>query len=80
MFIDDCLKISSRGNVFKIKNSTSHNILQMKECLANHLHCIYIAGRVAEFDVPARLLEDKYSMFLKLVSEYSTRSGGIPDL
>ncbi|KAL1826092.1 hypothetical protein ACET3Z_012870 [Daucus carota] len=37
-------------------------------------------GRVAEFDAPARLLEDKSSMFLKLVSEYSTRSSGIPDL
>ncbi|KAH6765373.1 multidrug resistance-associated protein 5 [Perilla frutescens var. hirtella] len=36
-------------------------------------------GRVAEFDTPARLLEDKSSMFLKLVSEYSTRSSGIPD-
>lgn len=36
-------------------------------------------GRVAEFDTPARLLEDKSSMFLKLVSEYSSRSSGIPD-
>ncbi|CAK9328612.1 unnamed protein product [Citrullus colocynthis] len=30
-------------------------------------------GRIAEFDTPARLLEDKSSMFLKLVTEYSTR-------
>lgn len=36
-------------------------------------------GRVAEFDTPARLLEDKSSMFLKLVMEYSSRSSGIPD-
>ncbi|PIM99753.1 Multidrug resistance-associated protein/mitoxantrone resistance protein, ABC superfamily [Handroanthus impetiginosus] len=36
-------------------------------------------GRVAEFGTPARLLEDKSSMFLKLVSEYSSRSNGIPD-
>ncbi|KAK4492454.1 hypothetical protein RD792_003263 [Penstemon davidsonii] len=36
-------------------------------------------GRVAEFDTPVRLLEDKSSMFLKLVSEYSTRSNGLPD-
>ncbi|RVX19100.1 ABC transporter C family member 5 [Vitis vinifera] len=36
-------------------------------------------GRVAEFDTPARLLEDKSSMFLKLVTEYSSRSSGIPD-
>ncbi|XP_010475054.1 PREDICTED: ABC transporter C family member 5-like isoform X2 [Camelina sativa] len=36
-------------------------------------------GRVAEFDTPARLLEDKSSMFLKLVTEYSSRSTGIPD-
>ncbi|KAK6164343.1 hypothetical protein DH2020_001207 [Rehmannia glutinosa] len=36
-------------------------------------------GRVAEFDSPLRLLEDKSSMFLKLVSEYSSRSNGIPD-
>ncbi|KAL3645049.1 Multidrug resistance-associated protein 5 [Castilleja foliolosa] len=36
-------------------------------------------GRVAEFDSPARLLEDKSSMFLKLVSEYSSRSNSIPD-
>ncbi|XP_077226576.1 multidrug resistance-associated protein 5 [Tasmannia lanceolata] len=31
-------------------------------------------GRVAEFDSPSRLLEDKHSMFMKLVSEYTTRS------
>nr|QVT92347.1 ABC transporter [Salvia miltiorrhiza] len=37
-------------------------------------------GRVAEYDTPARLLDDKSSMFLKLVSEYSSRSTGIPDL
>ncbi|KAJ4851342.1 Multidrug resistance-associated protein 5 [Turnera subulata] len=37
-------------------------------------------GRVAEFDSPARLLEDKSSMFLKLVTEYSSRSSGIPEL
>ncbi|MQL85374.1 hypothetical protein Taro_017897 [Colocasia esculenta] len=36
-------------------------------------------GRVAEFDSPQRLLEDKSSMFLKLVTEYSTRSSSIPD-
>ncbi|CAN1270113.1 ABC transporter C family member 5 [Linum perenne] len=36
-------------------------------------------GRVAEFDTPTRLLEDKSSMFLKLVTEYSSRSNGIPD-
>ncbi|KAH7836915.1 hypothetical protein Vadar_007361 [Vaccinium darrowii] len=36
-------------------------------------------GRVAEYDTPARLLEDKSSMFLKLVSEYSSRSSGFPD-
>ena len=37
------------------------------------------AGRVAEFDTPLRLLEDKSSMFFKLVTEYSSRSSGIPD-
>ncbi|EPS72932.1 hypothetical protein M569_01822, partial [Genlisea aurea] len=31
-------------------------------------------GRVAEFDSPARLMEDKSSMFMKLVFEYSSRS------
>ncbi|XP_048429577.1 LOW QUALITY PROTEIN: ABC transporter C family member 5-like [Pyrus x bretschneideri] len=36
-------------------------------------------GRVAEFDTPTRLLEDKSSMFLKLVTEYSSRSSGIPE-
>ncbi|XP_052186285.1 ABC transporter C family member 5-like [Diospyros lotus] len=36
-------------------------------------------GQVAEFDTPARLLEDRSSMFLKLVTEYSSRSSGIPD-
>ncbi|KAL7198496.1 hypothetical protein ACSBR2_020896 [Camellia fascicularis] len=36
-------------------------------------------GRVTEFDSPARLLDDKSSMFLKLVSEYSSRSTSIPD-
>ncbi|KAK1261109.1 ABC transporter C family member 5 [Acorus gramineus] len=34
-------------------------------------------GRVAEFDNPMRLLEDKTSMFYKLVSEYSTRSTSV---
>lgn len=37
-------------------------------------------GQVAEFDTPARLLEDKSSMFLRLVSEYSSRSSGISDM
>ncbi|XP_044492293.1 ABC transporter C family member 5-like [Mangifera indica] len=37
-------------------------------------------GRVAEFDTPQQLLEDKSSMFLKLVTEYSSRSSGIPDI
>ncbi|GAU27538.1 hypothetical protein TSUD_29700 [Trifolium subterraneum] len=36
-------------------------------------------GLVAEFDTPLRLLEDKSSMFLKLVTEYSSRSSGMPD-
>ncbi|CAA7390602.1 unnamed protein product [Spirodela intermedia] len=36
-------------------------------------------GRIAEFDSPLRLLEDKSSMFLKLVAEYSTRSSSLPD-
>ncbi|XP_023764051.1 ABC transporter C family member 5 [Lactuca sativa] len=36
-------------------------------------------GQVAEFDSPIRLLEDKSSMFYKLVTEYSSRSNGIPD-
>ncbi|CAN8257543.1 unnamed protein product [Cochlearia groenlandica] len=36
-------------------------------------------GLVAEFDTPTRLLEDKSSMFLRLVTEYSSRSSGIPD-
>lgn len=36
-------------------------------------------GRVAEFDTPWRLLEDKSSMFLKLVTEYSSRSSGMQD-
>lgn len=36
-------------------------------------------GRIAEFDTPVRLLEDKSSMFLKLVTEYSSRSSGMPD-
>lgn len=36
-------------------------------------------GQVAEFDSPTRLLEDRTSMFYKLVMEYSSRSSGIPD-
>lgn len=36
-------------------------------------------GKVAEFDSPQRLLEDKSSMFLKLVSEYSIRSSSLSD-
>ncbi|CAD6209508.1 unnamed protein product [Miscanthus lutarioriparius] len=31
-------------------------------------------GKIAEFDTPQKLLEDKSSMFMQLVSEYSTRS------
>ncbi|XP_039780041.1 ABC transporter C family MRP4 [Panicum virgatum] len=34
-------------------------------------------GKVAEFDTPQKLLEDKSSMFMQLVSEYSTRSSCI---
>nr|CAB3502057.1 unnamed protein product [Digitaria exilis] len=34
-------------------------------------------GKVAEFDTPQRLLEDKSSMFMQLVSEYSTRASCI---
>ncbi|CAH9134081.1 unnamed protein product [Cuscuta epithymum] len=37
-------------------------------------------GRIAEFDTPSRLLEDKSSMFLKLVSEYSSRSSSMTDV
>ncbi|GKB44565.1 ABC transporter C family member 5, partial [Tanacetum coccineum] len=37
-------------------------------------------GQVAEFEPPIRLLEDKSSMFYKLVTEYSSRSSGIPDI
>ncbi|KAI4378585.1 hypothetical protein MLD38_016045 [Melastoma candidum] len=37
-------------------------------------------GRAVEFDTPVRLLEDRSSMFLKLVTEYSSRSCGCPDL
>ncbi|WOL10653.1 hypothetical protein Cni_G19412 [Canna indica] len=36
-------------------------------------------GKVAEFDSPLRLLEEKSSMFLRLVTEYSTRSSSISD-
>lgn len=48
-------------------------------CCAHETWFDIFAGRVAEFDTPARLLEDKSSMFLKLVIEYSSRSSGIPD-
>eukprot|EP00252_Welwitschia_mirabilis_P019394 TRINITY_DN4472_c0_g1_i2.p1 TRINITY_DN4472_c0_g1~~TRINITY_DN4472_c0_g1_i2.p1 ORF type:complete len:1511 (+),score=277.83 TRINITY_DN4472_c0_g1_i2:245-4777(+) len=37
-------------------------------------------GKVAEFDSPVRLLEDKSSLFMKLVSEYSLRSSEIGSL
>ncbi|CAN6485835.1 unnamed protein product [Victoria cruziana] len=36
-------------------------------------------GKIAEFDSPLRLLEDKLSMFFKLVSEYSSRSSSVSD-
>ncbi|XP_068661433.1 ABC transporter C family member 5 isoform X1 [Aristolochia californica] len=36
-------------------------------------------GRIAEFDSPLRLLEDKSSMFMKLVAEYSSRSSTVPE-
>jgi ABC-type multidrug transport system fused ATPase/permease subunit len=34
-------------------------------------------GRIAEYDAPQNLLEDRNSMFLKLVSEYLVRSSSI---
>ncbi|XP_024530299.1 ABC transporter C family member 5 [Selaginella moellendorffii] len=37
-------------------------------------------GKVAEFDTPIRLLEEKSSMFLRLVTEYSIRSSSVSDL
>lgn len=43
-------------------------------------YALHFPGRVAEFDSPLRLLEDKSSMFTKLVSEYSTRASGITDI
>ncbi|KAJ3693131.1 hypothetical protein LUZ60_012226 [Juncus effusus] len=36
-------------------------------------------GRIAEYDTPQKLLEDRNSMFLKLVSEYSARSSSIAE-
>ncbi|KAF3773949.1 ABC transporter C family [Nymphaea thermarum] len=36
-------------------------------------------GKIAEFDSPLRLLEDKSTMFFKLVSEYSARSSSVSD-
>lgn len=36
-------------------------------------------GRVAEFDSPARLMENKSSMFAMLVGEYTSRSSSMPD-
>ncbi len=35
---------------------------------------LFFAGMVAEYDVPARLLENKNSLFAKLVTEYTMRS------
>jgi hypothetical protein len=34
----------------------------------------FFGGMVAEYDVPARLLENKNSLFAKLVTEYAMRS------
>ena len=48
-------------------------------CASEVMVWILFAGRVAEFDTPLKLLEDKSSMFLKLVTEYSSRSSGIPE-
>ncbi|GAB2262731.1 hypothetical protein Droror1_Dr00003728 [Drosera rotundifolia] len=36
-------------------------------------------GRVAEFDSPARLLDERLSIFMMLVSEYTSRSSSKPD-
>lgn len=33
-----------------------------------------VAGRIEEYDSPARLLENKYSSFAQLVAEYTVRS------
>jgi len=37
-------------------------------------------GKVAEFDTPVSLLENKSSLFLKLVSEYSLRSTSVSEM
>ena len=50
-----------------------------QSCADRAWFLIFFVGRVAECDTPVRLLEDKSSMFLKLVNEYSSRSSGIPD-
>lgn len=57
---------------FKV-GGNAHMFFAHEPCFDN------FAGRVAEFDTPMRLLEDKSSMFFKLVTEYSSRSSGIPD-
>ena len=57
---------------FKV-GGNAHMFFAHETCFDN------FTGRVAEFDTPMQLLEDKSSMFFKLVTEYSSRSSGIPD-
>ncbi|RVW53624.1 ABC transporter C family member 5 [Vitis vinifera] len=49
--------------------------LRIPTVIDSDLVLVLSDGRAAEFDTPARLLEDKSSMFLKLVTKYSSRTG-----
>ncbi|KAL2344923.1 hypothetical protein Fmac_006208 [Flemingia macrophylla] len=74
-----------RGNLDPLEEHSDKEIWealdksQLGEVIREKGQKLDTPGRVAEFDTPTRLLEDKTSMFLKLVTEYSSRSSGIPD-
>ena len=46
----------------------------LRKCIGDMEDVGMLAGRIAEYDVPVRLLENKDSLFARLVAEYTVRS------
>jgi hypothetical protein len=60
------------NNYHRYLNLVSRYML--RKCIGDIEDVGMLAGRIAEYDVPVRLLENKDSLFARLVSEYTVRS------